>query len=190
MPVTALDPKTALVVIDLQRGLSNYPTVHPFKDVVANTARLATAFRRATLPVVLVTVSFAADGGDRVQTRSQVPARAFPPSPDFVALVPELGREPSDILIIKHQWNAFYGTELDLQLRRRHVTNIVLAGVATSIGVDSTARAANERAYNLTFASDAMSDADATAHEFSLTKIFPRIGEVDKTDAILALLPR
>jgi nicotinamidase-related amidase len=158
--------------------------------VVANTARLAAAFRRAKLPVVLVTVSFAADGGDRVQTRTQVPARAFPPSPEFVSLVPELGPEPSDILIIKRQWSAFYGTELDLQLRRRRVTNIVLAGVATSIGVDSTARAANERAYNLTFASDAMSDIDVTGHEFSLTKIFPRIGEVDSTDAILALMPR
>lgn len=190
MPVTALDPKTALVVIDLQRGLSNYPTIHPFKDIVANTARLASAFRRSRLPVALVTVSFAADGGDRLQPRSQVPARTFPMSPEFVSLVPELGPEPGDILITKRQWSAFYGTELDLQLRRRHVTNIVLTGVVTSIGVDSTARAANERAYNLTFASDAMTDVDPAAHEFSLTKIFPRIGEVDTTDAILALLPR
>src|SRR6201995_3666595 len=145
MPVTALDPKSALVVIDLQRGLSNYPTIHPFQDVVANTARLASAFRRARLPGALVTVSFAADGGERFQPRSQVPARAFPMSPEFVSLVPELGPEPGDILITKRQWSAFYGTELDLQLRRRHVTNIVLTGVVTSIGVDSTARAAPPR---------------------------------------------
>jgi nicotinamidase-related amidase len=170
--------------------LAGYPTVHPFKDIVANSARLAEGFRRARLPVVLVSVSFAADGSDRVQTRAEQPPRAFSLSPEFSAIVPELGPDPSDITITKRQWNAFYGTELDLQLRRRHITNIVLTGVSTSIGVDSTARAAHERAYNLTFAADAMTDTDPAAHEHSLTKIFPRIGEIDTTAAILALLPR
>jgi nicotinamidase-related amidase len=190
MPATALDPKTALVVIDLQKGLSAYPTVHPFRDVVAHTVRLADAFRSAELPVVLVTVGFSADGGDRLRSRSTIAPRIPSSSPDFVDLVPDLGPKPGDLRIVKRQWSAFYGTELDLQLRRRQVTGIVMAGVATSIGVDTTARAAYERGYNITFASDAITDLDPVAHEFVITKIFPRMGEVDTTDALVALLRR
>jgi nicotinamidase-related amidase len=187
MPATALDPKTALVVIDLQKGISGYPTIHPFAEVVANTRRLAEAFRRARLPVVLVNVSFSADEGDRFRGRTDVPARVFS-SPDFADLVPELDAQPSDLRITKHQPSAFYGTGLDLQLRRRHVTGIVLTGVATSAGVDTTARAAHERAYNVTFAADAMTDVDPASHAHALEKIFPRLGEIDTTERILALL--
>jgi len=190
MPATALDPRTALVVIDLQKGLSKYPTVHAFQDVVSYTARLADAFRHAGLPVVLVTVAFSPDGGDRVLTRTETPPRAVSTDPEFAQLVSELGPKPGDLLITKHQPSAFYGTELDLQLRRRHVTGIVLTGVATSIGVDATARAAYERAYNVTFASDAITDLDPVAHDFVTNKMFPRLGEVDATDALLALMRR
>jgi nicotinamidase-related amidase len=189
MPATALDPKTALVVIDLQKGISMLPTVHPFRAVVANTVRLAAAFRRAELPVVLVNVMFSPDGGDLLHPRAEVHVQ-IPRSPDFGELVPELERMPSDLLVTKRQPSAFYGTELDLQLRRRQVTGIVLTGVATSRGVDATARAASERAYNVTFASDAITDIDAASHEFVMTKVFPRIGEIDTTDALLALLRR
>jgi nicotinamidase-related amidase len=189
MPATALDPKTALVVIDLQKGISQYPTVHPFKDVVGHTARLVQAFREARLPIILVNVAFSADGADRLMPRTDAPPRAMGSlPPDFAELVPELGAQLGDLRITKRQPNAFYGTDLDLQLRRRHVTGIVITGVATSVGVDYTARAANERGYNITFAVDAMSDLDATVHDVVVTKMFPRIGEVDTTDAVLALL--
>ncbi len=116
-----------------------------------------------------------------------MPARTLPP--DFSELVPELHADPArDILITKRQWGAFYGTELDLQLRRRGITGIVLCGISTSIGVESTARAAFELGYNLTFASDAMTDMSAEAHDRALRLIFPRMGEVDSTAAILAHL--
>ncbi len=190
MPATALDPRTALVAIDLQRGLAAYPTVHPFREVVENTRLLAEAFRRARLPVVFVTVNFSADGQDRVLTRTEIPARPVPTDPEVARLAAELVPQPTDLLITKRSWSAFYGTELDLQLRRRHITGIVLTGVATSIGVDSTARAAYERAYNVTFASDAITDLDPAAHELVMTRIFPRLGEVDVTANLLALLAR
>jgi nicotinamidase-related amidase len=188
MPATALDPKTALVLIDLQQGLASYPTIHPFASVVANAKRLVRAFHGAKLPVVFVTVSFSADGADRLSPRTDAPPRVMPNDPALSRLVPELEAEPTDLHVTKRQWNAFYGTELDLQLRRRRVTGVVLTGVATSIGVDSTARAAYERAYNVTFASDAMTDVDPLAHEAALTKIFPRLGEVGTTEQIVALL--
>jgi nicotinamidase-related amidase len=188
MPATALDPKTALVVIDLQKGVSGFSTVHPFQNVVANTVRLAEAFRRKKLPVVLVTAGFSSDGAEMLRTRTTIPPRSIFSAPNFADLLPELGPAPGDIRITKRQWSAFYGTELDLQLRRRKITGVVLTGVVTSIGVDTTARGAHERGYNLTFASDAITDVDPAAHELVMTKIFPRIGEIDTTDAILSLL--
>jgi nicotinamidase-related amidase len=135
-----------------------------------------------------VSVTFSVDGGERLRSRTEAPARSIPMGPDFGEVVPELGPKAGDILITKRQGNAFYGTELDLQLRRRGVTGIVLTGVSTSNGVDATARAAHEAAYNVTFASDAITDVDPEAHGFVMKKIFPRLGEIDSTDALLALI--
>jgi nicotinamidase-related amidase len=189
MPVTALDPRSALVVIDLQKGIAAFPTVHPMAGVIAATVKLAAAFRRAQLPVVLVTVGPSADGGGMVRTRTEAPARVRTLGPDFAELVPGLAGHASDLLVTKRNPSAFYGTELDLQLRRRHVTNLVLTGVSTSSGVEATARAAHERAYNLTFATDAITDIDPEAHDFVLRKTFPKLGELGTADEILELLP-
>jgi nicotinamidase-related amidase len=189
MPATALDPKTALVVIDLQKGLAGMPLLHPFEKVVANAARLAAGFRAAKLPVVWVTVGFSADGGEMLKGRAEAPRRMAIP-PGFSDLMPELHAQAEDLRVVKHQPSAFYGTDLDLQLRRRGITGIVLCGVSASIGVDGTARAAQERAYNLTFATDAITDPDSLSWEFVTTKMFPRLGEQDTTDKVLALLPK
>ncbi len=188
MPVTTLDPMTALVLIDLQRGVTAMPTVHPADDVVATAARLVAAWRRHQLPVLAVHVAFSPDGGDVLRTRTDAPAPAGPLPADFADLRPELGLAPGDLVITKHGWNAFYGTDLDLQLRRRGVTGIVLAGISTSIGVESTARAAAERGYQVAFAVDAMTDLVAGAHANSRDVIFPRLGQVDTTDRIIAAL--
>lgn len=189
MPVTTLDPKTALVVIDMQKGVVKMPTVHPGDGVLKNVVLLADAFRAKSLPVVLVRVGWAADMGDAVKTRNESPRPPFTPSPDFYEYADELHADAArDILVQKRNWGAFYGTDLDLQLRRRGVTNIVLCGVATSIGVESTARDAWEHNYNLAFASDAMTDMSADAHARSFDTIFPRIGEIGTTAEIIAKL--
>ncbi len=189
MPVTLIDPKTALVVIDIQKGIVARPTAHPTAPVVSNVVRLVDAFRAKPLPVVLVRVGWAPDYGDALRTRTQAPLAGGAPPPDFFDYADELRADPArDILIHKRQWGAFYGTDLDLQLRRRGVTGIVLCGVATSVGVESTARDAWERSYNLTFASDAMTDLNAAAHDRALEIIFPRIGEIGTTSEILAKL--
>ncbi|MFG2530460.1 isochorismatase family protein [Streptomyces sp. NPDC048516] len=183
MPATTLDTTTALVLIDLQKGIAALPGAPvPSKEVVERGARLATAFRARGLPVVLVNVAGGAPG------RTQTARPAGSPPADWAELVPELDRQPGDILVTKQQWGAFHGTNLDLELRRRGVTQVVLAGIATSIGVESTARAAHEHGYHVTLATDAMTDLDADAHRNSLEKIFPRLGETDTTEAILELL--
>ena len=121
---------------------------------------------------------------------AQQQARAAMEAAGFFELVPELGAKPDDIYVTKKTWNAFYDTLLEERLNGLGVTNIVLCGIATSIGVEGTARAAHERGFNLSFASDAMTDMVAGAHEHSLTVIFPRIGEVDKTDTIIGHLQK
>ena len=190
MPITKLDPNTALVVIDLQRGIVARPTHPASAGVVANAARLAAAFRAAQLPVVLVHVTVAADRSDAIKTRTDEPSSGAKPTPEFAEFVDELALAPSDIQVTKRQWGAFYGTDLDLQLRRRGVTGIVLCGISTSIGVESTARNAWERGYNIAFASDALADSRPEAHENSIERIFPRLGEVGTTADILAELGR
>ncbi|MFE0190323.1 isochorismatase family protein [Streptomyces sp. NPDC058989] len=183
MPATALDPRTALVLIDLQKGIAGLPTAPlPSAEVVERGARLAAAFRARALPVVLVNVTGGAPG------RTESAPRGGTPPADWAELVPELGRQPGDITVTKQQWGAFYGTNLDLELRRRGVTQIVLAGIATSIGVESSARAAHEHGYHVTIATDAVTDLDEAAHRHSLEKIFPRLGETDTTETIIKLL--
>ena len=189
MPVTTLDERTALVVIDLQLGIVSAPLVpHSAADVIASSTALAHTFREHGLSVLLVRVSFAADGGDVIKGRNEFPHPEGTPPQGWDQIVDDLTGHPDDIHVTKRNWGAFYGTDLDLQLRRRGITQIVLAGIATSIGVESTARAAYEHGYHVTLAVDAMTDIDADAHQHSLTKIFPRLGETGSTAEILELL--
>lgn len=182
MSATTLDPKTALIVVDLQKGIAGLPTAHPSADVIAHAATLADAFRAKDLPVVLVRVTGGAPG------RTEDPARSGKPAADWAEIVPELGPQEGDIVVTKQQWGAFYGTDLDLQLRRRGITQVVVAGIATSIGVESTARSAHEHGYHVTVATDAVTDMGAEAHDNSIERIFPRLGETDTTEAIVKLL--
>lgn len=184
MPVTTLDPTTALIVVDLQSGILRLPTATPVADVVRNAARLTEAFRTNGLPVVLVTVQGGAPG--RTETPRSTIGQA--PPADWADLVPDLQQQPSDITVVKRTWGAFTGTDLDERLRSLGVTQVVIIGVATSAGVESTARHAHENGYHVTVATDAMTDRSAEAHLNSVTKIFPRIGETGTTAEILALL--
>jgi nicotinamidase-related amidase len=182
MPVTTLDPKTALIVIDLQKGVVGLPTAHSTGAVVAEAARLAEAFRRRRLPVVLVNVAGVAPG----RTEQARPAFAFPD--DWTELVAELNPQPQDHRVTKRTWGAFTNTDLLDILKREGATQVVIVGVATSAGVESTARQAHELGFHVTLATDAMTDMRLDAHENSIQRIFPRLGETATTDAILALL--
>jgi len=142
---------TAIVVIDLQKGIVlAQGAPHSTADVIANTVRLLEAARTAGAQPVLVHVGGATDGADRIHTLVDEPMRGSTPlAVDWSEFVPELNRQPGDIEVLKRQWGAFYGTDLDLQLRRRRLTTIVLCGIATEFGVESTARDAYERGYRL-----------------------------------------
>jgi nicotinamidase-related amidase len=186
----ALDPrKTALVVIDLQQGIvARDTTPHASRDVVAQCARLAKKFRELKATVALVRVAFSADGRDRLSPRADAPAPSAPMAPNWAEIVPELGPESSDLVVIKRQWGAFYGTDLDLQLRRRGVGTIVIGGISTNFGVESTARNAYELGYDLVFVEDGMSGLTEGAHSFAITTVFPRIGIVRSAEQVIAAL--
>jgi nicotinamidase-related amidase len=182
MAITALDPKIALILIDLQKGIVAYPTAHPADEVVRHAAALADAFRRHRLPVVLVNVT----GGAPGRTEQARPRGEFPAG--WSDLVPELNRQPEDHTVTKRTWGAFTNTGLDEHLKKLGVTQVVVAGVATSIGVESTARQAHELGLNVTLAVDAMTDMSPDAHNNSIARIFPRLGETGTTWEIIALL--
>src|ERR1700677_1999220 len=179
-----LDPKTtALVLIDLQKGIMGHELKpYPADRVAKASSTLADTFRKAGAPVVLVNVGFAKDFKDALRQPVDQPFAAPPGGfpENFSELIDGLAK-PGDILITKRQWGAFHGTELDLQLRRRGIHTIVLAGVSTHIGVESTARQAWELAYSLIIAEDATSSSSAEMHEFAFSKIFPRISRIVKS---------
>jgi nicotinamidase-related amidase len=179
--------KTALVAIDLQKGVVGRQTAPYAADIVVkNAAAIADACRKNGMPVFLVRVAFSPDGKDALRPCVDAPVPAQTPPPDWTDLVPEIGPKPGDFVITKHQWGAFYGTELDLELRRRGLTTILLCGIATNIGVESTARFAFEYGFHQIFVEDALAAMSAEEHTTTVTKIFPRIGLVRKTQEILA----
>jgi nicotinamidase-related amidase len=182
MGVTTLDPKTALILVDLQKGIASIPAAHPAAEIIAKASSLAEAFRAHHLPVVLVNVGGGAPG------RTESPPRGGERPADWMELVPELNAQPSDILITKKTWGAFTNTGLGDQLKALGVTQVVVAGIATTFGVESTARQAFELGMNVTLATDAMTDPNPDAHHNSITRIFPRLGETGTTAEILALL--
>ncbi|HYA71765.1 MAG TPA: hydrolase [Roseiarcus sp.] len=185
-----LNPKsTALVLIDLQKGVLAMPLApHGAAEVVDNSARLAASLKQAGGVVAPVHVAFSPDGADRLRQEVDRPNPAAPLPADWSDFAPEIASLPADFVIVKRQWGAFHGTELDLQLRRRGVDTIVLTGVATNYGVESTAREAWQYGYCVVVAEDAVSSLGEALHKFSIETILPRIARIRSTAQILAAL--
>ncbi|MGW3347143.1 isochorismatase family cysteine hydrolase [Nonomuraea rubra] len=183
MPITAIDPQSALVVVDLQEGIVGLPLAHPVPDVLERNRELLAEFRRRGLPVVLVNVAGGPAG------RNDLGA-AFPAFPSgLTELVPQLDATQGDHLVTKKSRSAFTGTGLAQWLRERGVTQVVVTGIATGSGVESTARDAHEQGFHVTLPVDAMTDTDAASHDHSIARIFPRIAETGTTQDVLAALP-
>lgn len=171
---------TALVLIDLQNGIVGMPLApRSGPDVLAESKHLAERFRAAGAPVVLVRVAWADDFADAprqpVDQPSTRPAGGLPAAWSTLAdgLV-----HPGDLVVTKRQWGAFYGTDLDLQLRRRGIKTLVLGGIATNFGVESTARQAWEHGYAVVIAEDACASSSEALHDMAVRSIFPRIARV------------
>jgi len=185
MPLTTLDANTALLVVDLQKGILGRPFAQPIARTVARARALLDAFRERGLPVVLINAAGVAPG------RTEQPARLTGPLPEgFTDFVPELGQQLDDIVVTKWTWGAFATTDLEARLEALGVTQVVVVGVATGTGVESTARQAFEAGFNVTLAVDAMTDPRAEAHDYSLRSVFPRLGETGTAQDVIELLAR
>ena len=174
---------TALVLIDLQKGVLAMPVVpHGAAAIYERSILLAQRFRDAGALVVRVRVSFSSDLADALQSPVDQPTNyaALPPGWDQFPDSPP----PSDLLITKRHWGAFHGTELDLQLRRRAIRCIVLGGIATNIGVESTARSAAEHGYELVVPEDLCAGLSVEMHAFSFKHILPRLARITSSEAI------
>lgn len=185
MPLAALDPITALIVVDLQKGIAAYPLIHPLAGIVQRTRELIDAFRGDNLPVVLVNVAGRPPGRTEQSSRS---SQTF--TEGWTELLPELGRQSSDVVVTKRSWGAFATTDLESQLKAEGVTQVVVTGVATSVGVEATARQAYEQGFNVTLAIDAMTDVREEAHAYSIANVFPRLDETGSTQEILSLMTK
>ncbi|MDP4155091.1 MAG: isochorismatase family protein [Bacillota bacterium] len=175
--------KTALVLIDLQKGIVAAPGG---KQVLENAVKLVDLFRKNNGFISFVRVSFL-DGKDSLHPIvDPTDTPAVNRQAGWDELVPELGVSENDYVITKRQWGAFFGTDLDLQLRRRGIDTIVLCGIATNIGVESTAREAFQYGYNQIFITDAMTTFSQEAHEATIRFIFPRIGKLRTTEDFLS----
>jgi nicotinamidase-related amidase len=183
MALTTLDPNTALIVIDLQKGFAASPFVHPIGQVVSQTRTLLDAFRGHGLPTVLVNVAGRAPG-----RTEQGPRASGSFAEGWTEFLPELDQQPNDIVVTKRTWGAFASTDLDHRLKALGVTQVVVTGVATSGGVEATARQAYEQGFNVTLALDAMTDARPEAHDYSIRNVFPRLGETGTSQEIVNLL--
>ena len=182
-----LDPATtALVLIDLQHGITAGQTVpNASSDVVARAARLAAACRRRGVLVVLVRVDPGSDGILVPRPQADQPRPPMTLTPQWAELVPELGREAADVVVTKHQPNAFYGTDLEIHLARRGIRTILLGGISTNVGVEATARAAHERGFEQVFISHVMAAREVDLHDHSVRRIFPTLGRVRTLDVVL-----
>jgi nicotinamidase-related amidase len=181
MPLSQLDKQVALIVIDLQKGIVSLPLAHSPQEITEKAAQLADAFRDQGFPVVLVNVA----GGAPGRTDQ---SHNFDPPADWADLVPELKEHPNDHKVTKMRWGAFHNTGLNEHLKDLNVTQVFLCGIATSIGVESTARYAHEHGYHVALVTDAMTDLDPVAHQHSIERIFPRLGETTTTDEVLSSL--
>lgn len=185
MPLTTLDPTPALVVIDLQKGIVSGPVAH----VVPNAAALARAFREHDLPVTLINVTGRAPGRTDAHSRASHGSTGTRPA-GWADIIDELEPQPGDHLITKRRRSAFHDTGLDTLLRDLGITQIVLAGVSTSSGVESTARSGHDHGYHVVLATDAMADPDPDSHRHSLERVFPKLGETATSAEIIDFVTR
>ena len=179
--------KTALVLIDLQQGITSRTTApYTTAEVMEKARRLAESFRAKGATVVYVHV----DLGNFLNLPVDTPMRDpnAPPPPSASEIVAEAGMQEGDLLITKRHWGAFAQTNLEAELKKRGIDTVVLGGIATNIGVESTARQGTGLGFAFVIVEDACTTFDADWQRFAVEKIFPRMARVRKTDEVIAAL--
>lgn len=177
--------KTALVLIDLQKGILEMPTApHSSDAVLSNAKKLIDLFRKENGFVVFVRVKFH-DGKDVLTPNAMRRLQGKKITREFADFADELTVSADDFVVNKRGFSAFFGTDLDLQLRRRGIDTIVLGGVSTHAGVDTTARDAYQLGYDQYFLTDMMFAQTEELHNFPIEHLFPIMGHTMTTEEFL-----
>lgn len=189
--LTLAKKTTALFIIDLQKNVLNpEPTPLGKTEIVTRAAALAHAFSNAKAPIILILTDFAPGYPDALQGIANspwaLPEEGLPAG--FATLVPEIEALPAPLQITKRQMSGFFGTELNLQLRRRGCDTVVICGVATNLGIKATAQTAFDLNYNVFLAANARASVAPGLHEFAMEKILPRIARVRLNSEIISAL--
>ena len=186
MAMTTLDPHTALIVIDMQRGIALRDNLapHPASEIIDRAGRLVDRFRKYGRLVVLVNVDAVPPG--RTDRNAGAPRPRL--SKESTEFIDEFAPEPTDLVVTKHSRSAFAGTGLADDLRSRGITQVVVVGIASGAGVESTARDAHEAGFHVTLPTDAMTDSVGERHAHSVREVFPQIAETGSTAELLGLL--
>ncbi|MEU4315266.1 cysteine hydrolase [Nocardia sp. NPDC024068] len=182
MPITEIPPATALVVIDMQSGTLPNARAVTADRLLDRVALLLAGFRKAERTVVHLIATGTPDG----RTTYADTGQSW--SAEQTVIPPEAAPAGNEPLLRRRGWSGFAGTDLEQRLRAAGVTTVVVAGLATTFGVESTARDAYDLGFDVVVAADAVSDPDPAGQERSLTRVFPVLGRVATADEILALI--
>lgn len=184
--------RTAFISIDMQNGVASHSAEpHSTQNVISRVLELVAATRAGGGLPIHVRTSFLPDESDALHPAMDVARPAKPNRPDgWDQLVPEMQPLPTEPVVTKRSFNAFHGSDLDLQLRRHGIDTVVIAGISTNFGVEGTGRSAYDHGYNVLFVEDAMAASSAVMHESSLKNVFPYIGRVRTTSQVIDAFTR
>lgn len=169
-----IDPKGKLA----GKGYAAFNEKHNTLDAVKS---LIESARKKQLPVFFVRIGFSPS-----YTEQPEGSPLFGGAKKYGALQlgswatefhPKIAPSQSDVIINKHRVSAFYGTPLDILLKKHQISEVVIAGVATDIAVQSAARDAHDRDYAVTVVSDCCAAASDEDHETSL-RVLGKIAKV------------
>jgi nicotinamidase-related amidase len=184
------DPShTALIVIDLQEAiLRGERAPYPAADILARSVAIGRQLKAGGGTLVMVHVAWAEDFADtpKGQVDSSFPRPASAKGSDGSAIAPDLVALGPQLVLTKKSWGAFAGPELDTQLRRRGIDTVIVTGIATNFGVESTVREAWPLNYSVIVAEDACGSMSAELHAFAVRNIFTRLARVRSTAELLA----
>jgi len=188
--------RTALVVFDMQKGQFEVDDAERRRwlaesNIVANTVQLLQAARSAGLPVFYIQNSRRPDFADQkeVLTDAGGGVRGGPViGTRGWEILDEIKPEPNDYVVPKFRQGAFSSTTLDILLRARSIDTLLLCGVRTTVGIETTVRDGRDLGYNIVLVSDCTGGVSPEDHQWTLQRIFPMLARVRTHTQVAAML--
>src|SRR5579871_693870 len=182
--------KPVLIVIDMLHDFLDSWEATRRQKLVSSINELVGAMRALGHPVVWVRQEFEPDLRDAFREMKVKGIHVTIKGTRGCKIVPELATSPSDLIIIKKRYSAFYGTTLDEILARLQPDATILAGINTHACIRTTAIDAYQRDWNVILALDCIDSYDREHHEMSLRYMKDKVAAVMTNTGILSALQR